>query len=852
MKTRKHRGPVVVGCLLVILCLASCAQPGARTQRTGAGGAVGSGGQGGGGGAAGATGQAGAADTGGMAGQAIGGGAGAAGTSGQAGGGAAGGHPTAGAGGAVGVGAAGGHAMAGGGGAGGAAGGCPALSVSAPPLPSFPALAAGAPAIITVDASTLGAPLKKPGLGTLFGITSMPATPQALSAQALVTVSEHMMGPAWNPGEPAGTTSVLPVVTGTGIKMIARYNDLMGGNPWYQWDGLTAWLQRVDGATQLIQSYRGLLYAVAPFNEPDNKLHGLENDTTIPGATYDAKFNCLWTQTFQHIRAIDATIPIMGPNYEFYLPWNADQQQRMHDFLANAIATGTTPTLIGWHNLGPSPGDVPEALTKYYRPLETQLNVPGRPLRVVVEEYGPQTNDPTDTPGNFEGVPGTMVRYWADLERYGIDFGSMGIYTTPGLLGNTLRHAGNGALLPNGGFQMMEWYKDMTGVGVPVSRWDTRAYLASDGVAAWDATTKTLTVIAGGQDGDVDVQIGGLAARGLGPSVRVQLDETVWEKDPNEVETRVDRGGDPRTAPLNLFDKTFTVAASGILTVPIRRMVTYDGYRLVVSAPAAPAAAPTKLEAEAAAVTGGVLHTGSDTWLASGGGYVGGLDGAASSVTFDVDVAAAGIYVMTVRYANAGAATASHLVTVGCVPQGFVAYPVTPNGWSPTEMRLVTKRLALAAGHNAIRLGKGVGSAELDFIDVRPDTHRYEAESAAITDATADPYWSAFWPEFVGQIDNADSGVTFAVDAPTDGAYRLTIAYGNGSGAPATHTVLVEGNAQATASYPPTAGWLSTPTQDRAGGTTSVVVTLKTGLNHVTLQKATGYAELDALTVGLP
>ena len=41
----------------------------------------------------------------------------------------------------------------------------------------------------------------------------------------------------------------------------------------------------------------------------------------------------------QHIRAIDATIPIMGPNYEFYLPWNADQQQRMHDFLVNAIAT---------------------------------------------------------------------------------------------------------------------------------------------------------------------------------------------------------------------------------------------------------------------------------------------------------------------------------------------------------------------------------------------------------------------------------------------------------------------------------------------------------------------------------
>jgi hypothetical protein len=720
-----------------------------------------------------------------------------------------------------------------------------------PAVPTLPLDSAAAPMVITVDASMLGAPLKKPGLGTLFGITSMPTTPGDLASQVLVTLSQHMMGPAWNPDEPAGTTSVLPVVRGTGIKMIARFNDLMGGNPWYQWGGLTAWLQRVDGATQLIQSYKDLLYAVAPFNEPDNKLHGLENDASVPGATYDAKFNYLWTQTVQHIRAIDATVPIMGPNYEFYLPWKADQQQRMHDFLANAIATGTTPTLIGWHNLGPSPGDVPEAL-KYYRPLETQLAVPGRPLRVVVEEYGPQTNAPSDTPGNFEGVPGTMVQYWADLERYGIDFGSMGIYTTPGLLGNTLRHRDGGALAPNGGWQMMKWYKDMAGVGVPVSRWDTRAYLASDGVAAWDATAKALTVIAGGQDGPVNVQITGLAARGLGASVRVQLDETVWEKDPNEVETRIDRGGDPRTGPLNLFDKTFALDATGTLTVPIRRMARYDGYRIVVSAVASASATPTKFEAENATITGGVVHRGADGTLASGGAYVGGLDGADAALTFDVNVATAGIYVMTVRYANNTGATASHLVTVGCVPQGFVAYRTTPNGWSPTEMRLATKRVALAAGHNLIRLGKGVGSAEVDFIDVRPDTHRYEAESAQITGASAHPYWAAFWPEYVAQIDNAGSGVTFAIDAPTDGAYRLTIAYGNGSGATATHAVLVEGAMQATASYPATAGWLSTSNQDHAGGTTSVTVTLKTGVNHVTLQKATGFAELDGVTLGLP
>ncbi|MFD4635990.1 CBM35 domain-containing protein [Lentzea sp. NPDC058436] len=711
-------------------------------------------------------------------------------------------------------------------------------------------LAAVVPTVV-VNAGTLGGPLKKAGLGSLLGVTARTTeTPASLLSQTHLTVSQHMIA-RWNEGERAGTEVVAPKVRGTDVRMIARFNDLMGGNPWYQWQGTAHWFERVDEATRRVQPYRDTLLAVAPFNEPDNKLHGLANDGAVPGGTYDEKFNWLWTQTVRRIRSIDAAIPIIGPNWEFYLPWQAGQQQKMRDFLRNAVDTGTVPQLIGWHNLGPSPGDLPEALTRYYRPLENELGVPGRPLKVVVEEYGPQTNDP-GTPGNFEGVPGSMVQYWADLERYDVDFGAMAIYTNPGLLGNTLRRVGGGALHPNGGFWMMKWYKDMRGSKVPVNRWnDTangRRYLGVDGLAAWDGGA--LTVLAGGEDGPVDFRITGLNARGLGGQVRVRVDSTVWDKDPAEVNRRIDAGGDPEQGTYNVVDKTMTVDGSGALTVPLRRMNRYDGYRITVSRAGAPGAYPTKYEAENAAVTSAVRHGGANGRLASADGYVGGIDHTDSAVSFSVDVPSAGIYDMTVRYA-AGAGTATHQVFANGIPQGSVGYPATA-GWANTELDTTAKRVSLRAGRNEIRLTRGTGYAEVDYVDVRPDAHRYEAENAAVTSARLAPYWSNYLPDYVAGLDQAGSQVEFTVDAPAAGTYRLEVGYGNGSPSTSDHAVLVGGVERAVMSYAPSGSWLNSESHDRATKVTSALVPLNGGSNRVTLRKRTGFAELDWLTVRLP
>ncbi|MGW2477349.1 CBM35 domain-containing protein [Streptomyces sp. NPDC001665] len=702
--------------------------------------------------------------------------------------------------------------------------------------------AAAAPEVITVDTGRQSGPLTKAGLGTLFGVTTTPNTPAALADGTQVLLAQHQSMDG-DTSYPSSTESVAAKLRGTGVKMVGRYNDLMGGWP-YVWKGIDDWNGKVDSATRSIQKYKDVLSAVAPLNEPDNKLgtqpdSPFMTDPRVPGATYDAKVNWLWTQTVRRIRAIDGSVKIMGPNYEHYNPWESpDRQPRMRDFLVNAKNTGTLPDIIGWHSLGPSPGDVPETLTRYYRPLEQELGISPRP--VMIEEYGPGN-------GEFEGVPGTMVKHWAEFARYGVDSAAMGIYTNPGLLGNTLRRT-TGGLKPNGGWYFMNWFRELRGNQLFVSRWDTRHYQGSDAVASWDSASRSVTVLAGGDDGDIDVRVLGLAARGLGPQVRVRIDTTDWTTDPLATDRRAERAGDPQSGPYNVYDKVLTLDSGGNLMVPIRGMEHLDGYRIVVEPAGQAASYPGKYEAEDAVQSGTVPHTGSDTGLASGRGYIGGIDGANSSVTFTVDAATAGVHLLRVRYANGTAATSTHQVRVNTEAQGAVSYPAT-GGWANSTMGTAVKRIALKAGRNTVALAKGTGYAELDFVDVRPDTHRYEAELATVSGAGIRHFqWNEF-PDYVGGIDGATSSVDFSVDAPRAGSYLVDVGYANGLAGTAGHTVTVDGAPAGTISYPATGGWLSGPRQDADEGIATVRLTLREGVNHIRLTKGEGYAELDWLAL---
>jgi hypothetical protein len=707
---------------------------------------------------------------------------------------------------------------------------------------------------LTVNVAQKGGSLKKAGLGSLFGIvTNNVGAWKYYMTNSFLFISEHQTRIGEGTTIPCGTTGVAPVIRGSQIKMMCRFGDLCYGWAPYTWPGLNnswlgagaahSWLAQVTNACNDIKNnYSDVVYAVAIFNEPEDELTDTNffNDPNIAGSTPAQRVNFVWAQTYKVIRSILPGIKIMGPNYEDYRPqYYSSHATLMHDFLTNAIATGTVPDIIGWHNLNANPtapGDVGTALNSYYHPLETALSVPGRPLPVSIEEFGVNN-------GAFEGIPGQMVPYWAEFERDGIDFGDMGIYENGGDLGNTMRYtAWDNKPTPNAGWYMMNWYLQMAGEYIPVTKG------GSDGVASWNSTNQTLTILFGGADGDTTVQVNGLGALGLGNTVRVRLDLANWTTNFNVLNTSVACGGDPQTGGYNLYDNNFTLDGSGNLAIPVNAVEgIYNGYRILITASNAPDIYPTKYEAENATVNHAIYYR---TAQASAGAYIGGIDYTDSFVCFHVTAPANGLYNLFVRYAASSTyGRATHFLTVNGQSQGVVNYPPTA-GWSGTEERTTSRLVSLVGGSNDIMLSHATNYAELDFIDVRPNTHRYDAELATNFAVNLGTFNSDGIPDSVGGINNADSYVNFTVFAPVAGAYWLTVAYANGTGSAATHQLTINGASAGSVSYAATGGWfgggwLSGANPVAVRRLSTVPISLNAGLNAVQLGKGGGYAELD-------
>ncbi len=95
----------------------------------------------------------------------------------------------------------------------------------------------------------------------------------------------------------------------------------------------------------------------------------------------------------------------------------------------------------------------------------------------------------------------------------------------------------------------------------------------------------------------------------------------------------------------------------------------------------------------------------------------------ASYLDFIVNVPAARAYTMTIGYANATGATATHGLAYNGGAWSTVSYPPT-SAWG-TFGATVSTTVSLRAGYNAIRLAKGspffaggTGYAEIDYIQV--------------------------------------------------------------------------------------------------------------------------------------
>lgn len=127
-------------------------------------------------------------------------------------------------------------------------------------------------------------------------------------------------------------------------------------------------------------------------------------------------------------------------------------------------------------------------------------------------------------------------------------------------------------------------------------------------------------------------------------------------------------------------------------------------------------------------------------------------------------------------------------------------------------------------------------------------TASYEAEKARITDGqvyaqgtvqNANGY-AASGTQDVGSLELPSSKVDFTATVPRTGRYDLAVLYGNESGAPSSHTLLVDGAKRTTVRYPSTQNWAYRARKD-------LTVDLTAGTHTLTLARDTGEATLDRI-----
>jgi hypothetical protein len=244
-------------------------------------------------------------------------------------------------------------------------------------------------------------------------------------------------------------------------------------------------------------------------------------------------------------------------------------------------------------------------------------------------------------------------------------------------------------------------------------------------------------------------------------------------------------------------------------------------------------------EAENATLTDAVAVT---RGASSGGKNVGNINFSDSAVNFStVSVTNAGTYNVRVRYANGTGATSSQHVSVNGGTATTLSEPATADwghgGWADFTT-------SLNAGTNSIKFTYNGTFAELDEIQVWPNSTRYEAENATLVDASSVARSQASGGEHVGFINFSDSTVTFSgVSAPVAGNYTVRIAYSADWTSAGIQTMAVNGGTPVVVNYPITGDW-------NTDAYVTETVHLNAGSsNTIKFAYDGGFAELDSIDI---
>jgi len=399
-------------------------------------------------------------------------------------------------------------------------------------------------------------------------------------------------------------------------------------------NGVWDYLEIVEFVTEAVatQSDHPEKYLFIPFNEPDG------GNWYPDWAAQQDQFLADWKATYSTIQEVYdrhglGHARIGGPGDTRWQP------ERSADYLTYAKANDVLPDVFIWHELGIDNLATFRSHLRDYRQLEQDLGID--PIHVNITEYGMLRD---------MGVPGQLVQWLSMFEDEKVDAQTAYWNYAGNLSDNTARAGG-----ANAGWWMFKWYGDLEGsqtVQVDPPHPDTVDTL--QGIGAIDEDNRRATVLLGGTDEDVRVDLSGLDRGIFGAKVDVEVREVT-------LSGAQGLAGTPRV--VQRLDGA--QVRSGELSLDLDTYDRYAAYQVLVTPAQAhdAAAAPawtTSIEAEDTALTDAPVYAqdpqGDGGWkfLASGGHDVGSFNKATSRADWTVTVPRDGTYRLQVIGATPG------------------------------------------------------------------------------------------------------------------------------------------------------------------------------------------------------
>ncbi|SFM90226.1 Carbohydrate binding module (family 6) [Streptomyces sp. cf124] len=505
---------------------------------------------------------------------------------------------------------------------------------------------------LTVDLASDTGAFHGGASGTLYGVYGPDVpTNNLIEGMGLRTVSTKAQDGPQHPGADA-LEVVKPLADSTDGDVYIYMTDIHRGFP-YQWPGDTPAeklklyeekiADQVDQVLKLPKEYQDNIVFV-PYNEPEGNMFGTGEWSYDKVSWLDDPddFFAAWDSAYRLIKKKMPDARIAGPNTSVLY-------DQVKGFMAHALAEGTLPEVVTWHELS-HPEAVRDSVAKYRgweKDLFAGTSREGTELPININEYA----------FNYHtSVPGQMIQWVSAIEESKVD-ADIAYWNIDGNLSDSAVQSNRG----NGQWWLLNAYASMSGHTVTVDPPFPGENYTMQGVGTLDEKKKQARLVFGGSTGKGHITFAGVPKKIFGKTVHAWVREIEWSG----------QLGDS-AGPKLLTETNLKVSDDGTVSVDfgdgtLPTLKESSAYEIVLS-PAgkaratqdAPARWQQSYEAEDAAHTGsGYSKNGPEgsprdvsKFYTSGGYNVGGLrTGSDMTLDFTVDVPEDGTYDLSV-FAN--------------------------------------------------------------------------------------------------------------------------------------------------------------------------------------------------------